>query len=131
MTGKYPNIEILEKLFRSACDTIFSEPAPHILVPETEVEVFPQTWPDTSCGIGDGFAGQAFTKAYTSVFSLKWSTKQENKGITDSGNIIYGVFFRNTLAYVLINPNKKFQEDLKNHSLKEQKKAGIYVDIVA
>lgn len=87
---------------------------------EFEYEMFKQTWPNTACGIdcdknGErGFAGQAFTDAYTTV-------------IHEHKTNCYLVFFGENVAYSVHDPTDEFYKDLKEHKLKSLSQAkGVY-----
>lgn len=66
--------------------------------PEFRMYMFPQMWGDTSLGFG-GIGGRAITAAYTIV-------------VMDDSTEWCGVFFGERLAYIILNPNGKFYEDL-------------------
>lgn len=67
--------------------------------PEVEMYMFPQTWGSTALGFS-GFGGQSMTSAYTTVVA------EINYGW-------YGVFFGERLAYLVLNPNDAFFDDLR------------------
>lgn len=76
---------------------------------DVEVDMFVQTWSDTSCGFG-GMAGQAFTSAYTVVVFCEMTSD-------------YAVYHAGQFAY-RINHNERtdegydrFKEDLAGHCL--------------
>ena len=72
--AKIPDLRHLEHLAWNEVEKILSEQKRKILAPHTSVDLFLQTWPDTSCGLSTGFsfAGQMLTDEYTSVFELRW-----------------------------------------------------------
>jgi len=107
---RYPNLELLEYQF-TFNGRRFGKSAASRDPQTTEAYMFPQTWPTTALGFNShgGFAGQAFTKAYTTVFVYK------NPEIT-----VGGVFFDEEFAYEVFEPNEKFFEDIK-----EQKMASV------
>lgn len=65
------------------------------------VGMFAQTWPSTALGFG-GLGGAAMTPAYTIV--LKCQSE-------------YCVYFGGRLAYCVINPSKKFKQDVAERKL--------------
>lgn len=77
-----------------------------------DIIVFPQTWPDTSCGFG-GMTGQSFTSAFTTVI------------VSSEG---YIVFISGRYAYTVKNPSDKFLNDLQGRYLKGacDKKISLY-----
>ena len=83
-----------------------------LLHDEPIMDSFVQTWPNTACGLDYicGLSGQAFTDEYTSVFSCYGREEKI-------------VFFGDTFAYIVRNPNQKFYDDLKNRMLASQRKA--------
>lgn len=99
MRSDYPNLELIEYIFKNKIDLINRYPM-------FEVEVFVQTWPNTATAFSRPgcVSGQAFTKKYTTIIK------------TDLGD--YGVFFGNEFGYLVKNPNEKFFEDWKNHTMK-------------
>ena len=111
--AKLPDLKHLECLAWAEAEKILSEQKRKIWAAHTSVDLFLQTWPDTSCGLtGFSFAGQMLTEEYTSVFELRWvysDTSEEAR--------VYCVFFGNKLAYCARNPNAKFFEDLKNRNM--------------
>ena len=112
--AKIPDLKHLEHLAWNEAGKILSEQKRKILAPHTSVDLFLQTWPDTSCGLSTGFsfAGQMLTDEYTSVFELRWVYSD-----TLEEALAYYVFFGNELAYCIRNPNAKFFEDLKNRNM--------------
>ena len=111
--AKLPDLKYLECLAWVKAERI-SELKRKIWMPHTSVDLFLQTWPDTSCGLSTGFsfAGQMLTEEYTSVFALRWVYSD-----TSEEALVYYVFFGNKLAYCVRNPNAKFFEDLKNRNM--------------
>jgi len=112
--AEIPDLRHLEHLAWAETERILSEQKQKIWAAHTSVDLFLQTWPDTSCGLSTGFsfAGQMLTEEYTSVFELRWvysDTSEEAR--------VYCVFFGNKLAYCARNPNAKFFEDLKNRNM--------------
>lgn len=80
--------------------------------PDIEVQVFPQTWGSTALGFG-GIGGQAITRAYTTV-------------VFDDNELYYSVFFGNTLAYTIHDPNSEFFADVNKRQMKSVAESGIY-----
>ena len=113
--AKIPDLRHLEYLAWNEVEKILREQKRKILAPHTSVDLFLQTWPDTSCGLSTNpsyFAGQMLTDEYTSVFELRWVYSD-----TLEEALVYYVFFGNELAYCIRNPNAKFFEDLKNRNM--------------
>lgn len=112
--AKLPDLKCLECLAWAEVKKILSEQKQKIWMPHTSVDLFLQTWSDTSCGLSTGFsfAGQMLTEEYTSVFELRWVYSD-----TSEETLVYYVFFGNKLAYCVRNPNAKFFEDLKNRNM--------------
>ena len=108
---RYPNLELLEYKAREILlkDTEFIEKFKERrkrCQMDIKVDVFPQTWATTALGFDmeDGFAGQAFTEAYTSVF---------HEVFTDT----YVVFFGDRAAYKVTDANDNFKNDLAERNL--------------
>lgn len=80
--------------------------------PDFEMMMFQQTWGSTALGFS-GIGGQAITSAYTTV-------------VIDIYTGWCGVFFGESLAYKINNPNQKFYEDMRKHQMVEVAKKGIY-----
>lgn len=111
----YPNLELLEYKFREKIFEAFAvDPRRH----EIEAVMFQQIWPNTACGMDwhGGMSGQAFTKCYTTVFELQCG----------GSDYIHAVCFGNQLAYIFMNANKRFFDDVTNRSMASQKEAGRY-----
>ena len=76
---------------------------------DIEIDMFVQTWSDTSLGFG-GMAGQAFTSAYTVVVFCDMTYE-------------YAVYHGGQFAYILHHQRmsedgfEKFKDDLANHYL--------------
>ena len=107
MTAEYPNLQLLEYIFRQSLRQV-EETGTN----EIDAFVFPQTWPNT----GGGFAkpgycyGQAFTKEYTTVF-------------LDMNANVAMVAFGNRPAYVIQNPNQTFVDDFNKKNMKSKHEA--------
>ena len=80
--------------------------------PEFEFTMFLQTWGSTALGFS-GIGGQAITSAYTTV-------------VRDIYSGWAGVFFGESLAYKIFNPNQKFFEDMCNMQMVEVARHYIY-----
>lgn len=127
MKAKYPNLELIEYKFKEFifknADDILNNTCFH----KYRADVFMQTWSTTATGFNlENYAsGQAFTDEYTTVIEMNWCirTNGKEKHFEDCEDVIFGIFFGNTLAYVLLNPNKKFYEDLKNRDMLPQREA--------
>ncbi len=114
-----PNLELLiykaqqilsnDKDFLPAFNKVWVEEKStgYFIVPDFDVEVFPQTWSNAATGFDEPntVSCQAITDAYTTVV---------HERITDT----YVVFFDNKPCYKVNNPNECFMNDLKNHCLK-------------
>lgn len=122
---KYPNLELLEYKCEETANAIHEEVLKDAVYFKFKMDVFIQTWANTATGFDyeGGVSGQAFTDAYTTVCEMSWCDKDGEGNITESPNRIYGVFFNNEIAYMFINPNKKFFKDLREHRMKSQKYA--------
>lgn len=113
----YPNLELLEYKVREILikdeDFIRSLKDKRLQI-ELDVDVFPQTWASTALGFDTGgcMAGQAITKAYTTVF---YETR------TDT----YVVCFGDRIAYKVTDANDFFFEDLTNRNMASVRKAKI------
>ena len=81
--------------------------------PEFEMNMFLQIWGSTALGFS-GIGGQAMTSAYTTV-------------VTDAYSGWCGVFFGNTLAYKIKDPNKKFYEDIHANQMRPVYEKSIYI----
>lgn len=73
------------------------------------------------------------TEAYTIVVEMSWDYVNKTDDIrglnlTTSDNIIYAVFFDGKLAYMCLNPNEQFFEDLNNRCMRPQNKSKRYSD---
>jgi len=65
---------------------------------DIKVTIFEQTWGSTALGFG-GIGGQAMTSAYTTV-------------IWDYTINIWAVYFGNRMAYIILDPNDLFMENV-------------------
>lgn len=128
---RYPNLELIEQTFKEKV----KEKYPDIFETAVyqfygcEADMFSQTWSDTATGfdLESVISGQAFTNEYTTVMTLTWLewSSVDNRMHPKS---LYGVFFGNRLAYILKNPNQKFEFDLRDRCMNSQKNARLYVD---
>lgn len=127
---KYPNLELIEKTFKEKVKEKY------LSIFDTSnqwhkctADVFLQTWVTTATGfdLEPVCSGQAFTDEYTTVMTLTWLewSSVYNKTYPKS---LYGVFFGNRLAYILRNPNQKFEFDLRDRRVNSQKNARVYID---
>lgn len=121
----YPNYELIEYI----CREKVKELSEQIKYPKFRMYTFPQIWDSTATGFdaNGGFSGQAITEEYTTVVEIKWYQKNDTKFVLPE-DIIYAVFFGNRIAYMCINPNKTFHEDLNNRCMKSQKESPKYYD---
>lgn len=128
MIARYPNLELIEYKFKEFIASQEIDILKNSCFLKFRTDTFMQTWADTSTGfnIKSGFAGQAFTDEYTTVIEMKWCTFESDdrkKWHSNEDDSIYGVFFGNELAYVFLNPNERFFEDLKNRRMLAQREA--------
>ena len=70
---------------------------------QCSIQVFEQTWGDTSCGFG-GWAGQSMTKAFTIIF-------------TDYHNGKIHVFIDGRHAYTVQRPTDEFLKCIANQRM--------------
>lgn len=102
----YPNLELLEYKAREALINNPNFCERHDVKKwrfDFEAHVFPQVWGSTALGF-DGWGGQSFTKAYTTVMH-------------EVGSDFFCVFFDARLAYTVFDAKGEFFEDLKNRDL--------------
>lgn len=85
---------------------------------DVTIDMFPQTWSDTSLGFG-GMAGQAFTSAYTVVVCCPDS---QCWAVYNGGRFAYLIDYKKQSAEGF----KIFQEDLMNRNMAGQMKLGRY-----
>lgn len=126
---KYSNLELIEKTFKEKV----KEKYPSVFNANSQwrkctADVFIQTWSNTATGfdLEPVYSGQAFTDEYTTVMFLNWWEK--DKDFWNPKGDICGVFFGNRLAYILKNPNQKFEFDLRDRCMNSQKNARLYID---
>ena len=129
MRRDYPNLELLEYKAKEYAFAIHQNVLHDAVYPTIKADVFMQTWANTATGFdADGVvSGQAFTDEYTTVMEMSWCKRDVAKFIIDVSDKIYIVFFGNRLAYMYLNPNKQFFEDLKNRNMKSQKESKEYL----
>lgn len=126
---KYPNLELIEYITdNTAIETydILNNSYYH----KFKMYVFPQTWDSTALGFG-GCGGQAITEAYTTVVEMSWcytNKTEEIRGFNfiESEDKIYAVFFDGKFAYMCLNPNQEFFDDLNKRIMKSQRKCMTY-----
>jgi len=127
---KYPDLELIEQTFKEKV----KERYPSAFDANNQwlkctADMFMQTWCNTATGfdLEPVCSGQAFTDEYTTVMELEWYelSSVDNKLHPKS---LYGVFFGNKLAYILKNPNQKFEFDFRDRCMNSQKNARVYVD---
>ena len=127
---KYPDLELIEQTFKEKV----KEKYPSAFDANSQwikctADMFMQTWSNTATGfdLEPVCSGQAFTDEYTTVMELEWYelSSVDNKLHT---KYLYGVFFGNKLAYILKNPNQKFEFDFRDRCMNSQKNARVYVD---
>lgn len=129
MRRGYPNLELIEYICRENAFKYHKEALKDAIFPTFEIDTFIQTWSNTATGFdaNGGLSGQAITKEYTTVCEMSWCNKDKERRWIESKNKIYGVFFGNCLAYMIINPNKQFFNDLKNRLMRSQRYYGEYI----
>ena len=126
---KYPNLELIEYI----TDNLAIENFDILLntyCHRFRMYVFPQTWSSTALGFS-GCGGQAITEAYTTVVEMSWDYVNKTDDIrglnlTTSDDRIYAVFFDGKLAYICLNPNEQFFEDLNNRCMRSQNQSQAY-----
>lgn len=128
---KYPNLELIEYITDNSAIENF-DVLNNSYYHRFKAYVFPQTWSSTALGFG-GCGGQAITEAYTTVVEMSWSYLDKNDEIRglnlkESEDKIYAVFFDGILAYICLNPNEHFFEDLDNKRMKPQNESKMYSD---
>lgn len=128
---KYPNLELIEYITDNLAVETFKE-LKNSYAHRFKMFVFPQTWSSTALGFG-GCGGQAITEAYTTVVEMSWDYVNKTDDIrglnlTTSDDRIYAVFFDGKLAYICLNPNEQFFEDLNNRCMKPQNESKTYSD---
>lgn len=109
----YPNIEQMERVFNEELLTGRSMDDP--LIPDNEIYVFPQTWPNTGGGLAKpGYVyGQAFTTEYTTVIVNR----------SDSAAM---VSFGNQPAYLVRPMTQRFLDDLNNKKMARWADRAVY-----
>lgn len=112
MRTELPCLPLIQERFWNAIKDELSDEEKKYY-PEFEMNMFLQTWGDTSLGFG-GVGGQAMTSAYTTV-------------VTDVYSGWCGVFFGERLAYKIKDPNQKFYEDVHNGQMEPVSKKGVYI----
>ena len=82
---------------------------------DTEVYVFPQSWPNTGGGLAEpGYCyGQAFTRQYTTV-------------IISERHDVAQVYFDNTLGYTIHGLTDRFWIDLGCHTMRDKGRSRYY-----
>lgn len=128
---KYPNLELIEYITDNLAIEIY-DILNNSYYHRFKMYVFPQTWNSTALGFG-GCGGQAITEAYTTVVEMSWDYVNKTDDIRGlnlitSDDRIYAVFFDGKFAYICLNPNEQFFEDLNNKCMKPQKESKMYSD---
>lgn len=126
---KYPNLELIEYITDNLAIENF-DILDNTYCHRFRSYVFPQTWSSTALGFG-GCGGQAITEAYTTVVEMSWDYVNKTDDIrglnlTTSDDRIYAVFFDGKLAYICLNPNEQFFEDLNNRCMRPQNQSQAY-----
>lgn len=125
---KYPNLELIEKTFKEKV----KEKYPSAFDANSQwckctADVFIQTWSNRATGfdLEPVYSGQAFTDEYTTVVTLEWYELSNNILCAKQ---IYGVFFGDKFAYMLKDPNQKFEFDFRDRCMNSQKNAREYIN---
>ena len=126
---KYPNLELIEYITDNLAIEIY-DILNNSYYHRFKMYVFPQTWSSTALGFG-GCGGQAITEAYTTVVEMSWDYVNKTDDIRGlnlitSDDRIYAVFYDGKFAYICLNPNEQFFEDLNNKCMKPQKESKMY-----
>ena len=132
---KYPNLELIEYITENTASEVFESDLVMSTYNKFRMFVFPQTWSSTALGFDKQccFSGQAITEAYTVVVemtSYQPIANQEKLGfdIKELDDKVYAVFFDGKLAYMCLNPNQEFFDDLNKMCMKSQKGSTEYDD---
>lgn len=132
---KYPNLELIEYITENTANEVFESNLVMSTYNKFKMFVFPQTWGSTALGFDKQccFSGQAITEAYTVVVemtSYQSIANQEKLGfdIKELDDKVYAVFFDSKLAYMCLNPNQEFFDDLNKMCMKSQKWSTEYDD---
>lgn len=132
---KYPNLELIEYITENTANEVFKSDLVMSTYNKFRMFVFPQTWSSTALGFDKQccFSGQAITEAYTVVVemtSYQPIANQEKRGfdIKELDDKVYAVFFDSKLAYMCLNPNQEFFDDLNKMCMKSQKESEKYED---
>lgn len=113
-----PNLELIRHVLIEKSRQLYPKILQDVKYHDVRFDVFRQKWSSTSSGLDNEDSGQTFTDIYVTVCELSWYKRnQDNNVWIDSPDRIHGVFFENDLAYILLNPNKRFKEDLKNRRM--------------
>ena len=106
MTAEYPNLQLLDYLFRTSMKQRLGDEYKYKPV---NAHVFPQVWPNTAGGFSAPgiISGQAFTKEYTTVM------------FCEDFNMAF-VAFGNEPAYMIRFPNETFMKDFEAKNMKSQ-----------
>ncbi len=112
MRAQLPCLPLIQERFWNEIKNELDDGSGKKYYPEFEMTMFMQTWGSTALGFG-GIGGQAMTNAYTTV------VREEYSGWV-------GVFFGESLAYKINNPNQKFYEDMKDGNMQPTYKASVY-----
>ena len=132
---KYPNLELIEYITENTANEVFESNLVMSTYNKFKMFVFPQTWGSTALGFDKQccFSGQAITEAYTVVVEMipyQSIPNQEKLGfdIKELDDKVYAVFFDSKLAYMCLNPNQEFFDDLNKMCMKSQKWSTEYDD---
>ncbi len=132
---KYPNLELIEYITENTANEVFESDLVMSTYNKFRMFVFPQTWSSTALGFDKQccFSGQAITEAYTVVVEMTSYQPVANQeklsfDIKELEDKVYAVFFDSKLAYMCLNPNQEFFNDLNKMCMKSQKGSTEYDD---
>ena len=113
MTGRYPNIMLLDYRFQE--EILRRIPSTDRYIPDVDTYMFPQVWPNTGGGFAEpgGVYGQAFIKEYTTVL------------VSHNHNMAM-VAFGDKPAYIVDDLTEKFMSDLRTHSMASVHESRVY-----
>lgn len=132
---KYPNLELIEYITKNAANEVFESDLVMSTYNKFRMFVFPQTWSSAALGFNKQCccSGQAITDAYTVVVEMTSyqpivNQKKQGFDMSELEDKIYAVFFDSKLAYMCLNPNQEFFDDLNKMCMKSQKESEKYED---
>lgn len=118
MKTEYPNLPLIEHIFIEQALQLENERLRDARFSYCQAEVFLQKWPNTAGGFDKPgtVSGQAFTDMYTTIMEMRWYLGKEVRACPEK-DVIYGVFFGNRMAYLVIDPTELFFEDRRNRNM--------------